>query len=32
MVEVAGKLAATDKSQESWNFMILNPGAITNKK
>ena len=32
MVEVAGKPAATDKSQESWGFQKLNHGAITRKK
>ena len=32
MVEVAVKLAATDKSQESWNFLILNPAPVTRKK
>ena len=29
---VAGKLAATEKSQESWRFLNPNPGAITRKK
>ena len=32
MVEVAVKPAATDKSQESWDFLYLNHGAIMRKK
>ena len=32
MDRVAGKLAATDESQELWEFLDLNHGAIMRKK